>query len=168
MFLAADEFTSQYKVTVNTFTEADFQVYINKFVQKYLTDLLGVELYNLFIADLVADVPVTQIYLDLYNEFSFDDGVGSGCQHRSEGMIEMLKGFIYFHWLRDQFSQNVISGAVKNDYSNSVQARMVETNMESNFNEAIESYQQIQWYIEDNLDLYPLYNGKKKEAISWL
>lgn len=166
--LTPSDFTGLYKITSNTYTDASTQLYIDKYEKKYLTDLLGVDLYDLFIADLVAGVPQTAKYLTIYNAFAFDDGVGSGCQHRSNGMLEMLKGFIYFHVMRDMLAQSTINGKIKNEFSNASQARAVETNVYDNYNEAVKTYQQIQWYIEDNLTDYPLFNGMAKGFIDWL
>lgn len=170
MFLLPENFTGQYKVsTGNTFSDADFQLYINKYEEKLLRDLLGATLYNLFIADLdVNEEPQTQIFIDIFDEFAEDEDAGSGIQHVSEGMIEMLKGFIYFYWLREQFTQNVISGPVKNEYSNSTQARFVETNMIDNYNQAVKTYQAIQWFIKEHLDDYPTFNGVCKSHMTWL
>jgi hypothetical protein len=165
---APSDYIGQFKIPVNQFTTTDLQSYIDKYEKKYLTDLLGVELYDLFIADIVSNVPVTAIYLAIYNAFAEDDTVGSGCQHRSEGMKEMIKGFVYFHFTRDLYSQSQMNGKVKNEFSNSTQARMLETNMNDNFNESVKTYKQIQWYIDDNLTLYPTFNGFDKEYISWL
>jgi hypothetical protein len=168
MFLTPDDFTGQYKVSTNSYIEVDFQLYINKLEQKYLTDLLGVALYDLFEADVVSGSPVTQIYIDIFDAFAEDDGTGSGCQHRSNGMVEMLKGFIYFHFMRDLWTQSTMNGQIKNEFSNSTQARMSETNLDENYNEAVKTYQEIQWYIKENLDVYPTFNGMEKLPTSWL
>lgn len=169
MFLVPSDFTGEFKVGGNTLSSTDFQIYINKYEKKYLTDLLGVELYALFIDDLDGNSePVDPIYQAIYEEIAEDDGAQSGCQYRSLGMLEMLKGFIYYHWLRDQFTEKTITGAVKNEYSNSQPVSMTWTNIEEKFNEALESYKTIQWYISENITDYPTYNGLEKESISWL
>jgi len=169
MFLIPSDFTGEYQLGGNALQTANFQIYINKLEKKYLTDLLGVELYNLFIDDLDVNFdPQDPIYQAIYEEIAEDEDAGTGCQHRSLGMIEMLKGFIYYHWLRDQFTTKTISGAVKNEFSNSQPATMSQTNMEEKYNESVSMYQTIQWYIQENKTDYPTYNGMEKEFISWL
>lgn len=169
MFLIPSDFTGEFKVGGNTLTSTDFQIYINKYERIYLMDLLGVELYNLFIADLDVNFePQTPIYQVIYDEIFEDDGAQSGCQYRSLGIIEMLKGFIYYHWLRDQFTEKTITGAVKNEFSNSQPVSMTWTNIEEKFNESGQMYDTIQWYIKENISDYPTYNGLEKSSISWL
>ena len=169
MFLVPSDFTGEYQLGGNPLQTTNFQIYINKLEKKYLTDLLGVELYNLFIADLdVNFYPQLPIYQAIYEEIEEDSQYGTGCQHRSLGMIEMLKGFIYYHWLRDQFTTKTISGAVKNEFSNSQPATMSQTNMDEKYNESVCMYNAIKWYINENKIDYPDYNGIEKCSITWL
>ena len=83
-----------------------------------------------------------------------------GCIHYSEGIKEMLKYFIYFEYLRDNQTTMTITGATKNTFSNSEMARLVETRIIENYNLGIRTYQEIQWYIDDENPLdydYDLY-----------
>jgi hypothetical protein len=70
--------------------------------------------------------------------------------------------------MRDLWTQSTMNGQIKNEFSNSTQARMSETNLDENYNEAVKTYQEIQWYIKENLDVYPTFNGMEKLPTSWL
>jgi hypothetical protein len=80
----------------------------------------------------------------------------------------MLSLFIYFEYLRDQPVKNNIGGPQLNDQANSTAATPTQTNIFTNYNEALESYWAIQWIICDNPDSYDWdkYNGQCKELIS--
>ena len=63
------DFKGEYNVSKNCYDLIDF--YIEKYEKKYLTKLLGAELYALFIADLTVtdpQVPQTQRFIDIFDE----------------------------------------------------------------------------------------------------
>ena len=83
--LALTDFESgEYTIPQDCYS--DIQPYLDKYEKKYLIELLGCDLYALFIADLVAGVPQTQIYIDIFNEICEDN---CGTIQRSEGMKTM-------------------------------------------------------------------------------
>ena len=75
-----------------------YQNYLDKYEKYFLVHLLGADLYALFIADLVAGVPQTARFLDIYNPFEIDDG---GCVRYSEGMKSAVMQYVYFYAVRD-------------------------------------------------------------------
>ena len=46
--------------------------YIDKYEKAYLVQLLGADLYTLFVADLINGIPVDPIFVSLYEEFMYD------------------------------------------------------------------------------------------------
>lgn len=176
-FLQPTDFIGIYNISVNDLTEFELQDYIDRFEVRYLTDLLGCDMYDDFIADLdtaplitTASVPVDPKFTVIFDAFCIDEDANSGCQHVSEGFKEMLKAFIYFEYVRDNQVTMSITGATKNTYSNSEAARIWETRIMNNYNLGIRSYQEIQWYICDNPVPYDYdnYNGISKQPMSWL
>lgn len=165
MYLEPEDFKGYYNISLNTFDSVELQTYIDRLEPIILETLLGVELYALFVADLDANVvPQSQIYLDIYNKFSFDNnGI-----IRSNGMLEMMKGFIYYDYMRDSSFVSTVSGKIKNRYSNSEQARFIEYGLQERYNLAVSTAEAIQWYIYDNSDIYPTYNGINFNIQSWL
>ena len=173
-FLQPDDFVGKVAQGKNEFTESKIQLYINRYEPIYLTALLGCDLYDLFVADLLptpsepTSVPQTAIYTSIFDAFCDDDGNTNGLQHVSEGMVEMLKFFIFFEYARDNQFSFGITGATKNNFSNSEIAVINQTNAIDNYNNAVKTYKEIQWFICDNSDDYPLYNGVFKDYMSWL
>lgn len=146
----------------NSYQEVKLQSYIDRYEKEYLIDLMGVALYKLFIDDLVSGLPATQIYIDIYNEILQEiDGVSLS----NFGMKEMIKGFIYFHYVRDNFIKQTTTGNVVMDSENSSPATLMSANVSLSFNDAFDSFRVIQYYIKDKLTIYPTYNGHELEYI---
>jgi hypothetical protein len=175
-FLAPSDFTGKKAQTVNKFTEPKLQLYIDRYEPKYLRDLMGVDMYNDFVADLTPtpaatnSVPTDPKFTVIFNAFQIDEDPGTGCQHISEGIKEMLKFFIMFEYARDNNHVFGITGATSNNYSNSELLRLVKTQCIENFNTAVDTFKAIQWYIDDNPNAYDYtnYNGKNKPKLGWL
>lgn len=166
-FTVPTDYTGFYQIGRTNFSE--LQVYIDDLEPERLRDLLGCDLYDLFIADLDGNGnPQTQRFIDIFNPFCDDDGNTEGIQQRSQGIPVMLKGFVYYDYVKDSGFSNLITGNVKNDFSNSAIATSVEYGLRQRYNRAIRSYEAIQWFICDNSATYPEYNGIEKELITWL
>lgn len=154
--------TGRFKIAVNVHKEADLQSYIDTFEKMYLQDLLGCDLYELFIADLDASgMPQSQIYIDIYRSFCYDDD-GCGLKRRSEGMVQMVKEFIFFEYVRNQKVENGNNGNVVNMAEASREALNIETDIYDAYNEGLKSYWAIQWYVCEHSEDYPKYNGERK------
>lgn len=171
MFLSTTDFTGFYQISKgNSYQDAKVDEYIIENQEQFLTDLLGCDLYALFIADLslVTGLPQSARFLSIFNAFAIDDTVGTGIQRKSKGLKIMLKGFTYFNIVRDSDYFNTISGNVKNTFSNSTPAKDVEYGLQERYNVALSTYNSIQWYICDNDSIYPEFNGQSKEVKIWL
>lgn len=164
IYISKTDFTGKYAVAKNIFDSLDD--YIDKYEETYLIQLLGWELYKLFKADLqyVAPPPATAIYLALWDKFTEDDG---GDIITSNGMKEMLLGFIFFEFMRDLPYKATAGGISVNEVEVSEQADISGNSLNSKYNEAVGTYQAIQWYIADNSEDYPEYNGQKKTITHW-
>lgn len=175
-FLQPSDFTGIVSLSSNEFSDIQIQLYVDRYEPIYLTDLLGCEFYDEFIADLTptpavpTSVPTDAKFTQIFNPFCIDKSTYSQHQHISEGVLSMLKFFIYFEFARDNQFTMSLTGATKNNFSNSERARIVETRAIDNYNLGICTYNEIQWYINDNpvpYD-YDLYNGIPKEFMTWL
>ena len=166
MYLLPKDFDGYYDISKDSFTSGDLEVYINDLEPKILRKLLGVELYNLFLADLdTNNVPQTAIYQAIYNAFDIDY---NKCIISSVGMIDMLKGFVYYEYMRDSQFSSVISGKVKSEHANSKKASFVEFGLQERYNIAVQNACTIQWFIKENETDYPTYNGQDFDPQLWL
>jgi hypothetical protein len=166
ILITSDDFTGLYRVSENYNTEEDFEIVIDTFEKEYLQDLLGCELYDLFVADVdpITKQPVTQIYIDIYNAFCKEDSL---CvQNRSFGMVDMLCAFIYWEWLRQNQLRKTSIGTVVADAENASHARPTSTMIYVRYNRGIRSFKAIQRFICDNSSDYPTFEGIQKQFIS--
>ena len=131
---------------------SDLQFYLDRYEARILKQLLGAELYSLFIADIpsVGAEPDTQRFKDIYNPICEDDG----CVVRDgEGMVQMLVQFCYFYAVRDLNVKKTSSGVVMNQ--NEVSQPLKGFNNIEAFNDGVENAWTIQWLIHDNPTVYP-------------
>ena len=175
-FLQPSDFTGLVSQSKNEFTTPKIQLYIDEYEPEYLQDLLGCDMYEDFVADLLptpavpTSVPQDPKFLAIFNAFCFDEGLGTGCQYKSVGIKEMLKFFIFWEYARDNQQEFAITGATKNAFSNSELVALSHTRLYRNYNKGIETYKAIQWYICDNPENYDYdnYNGQFKDYTDWL
>jgi len=179
MFVTYSDFsTGYYKISTNNFTQTELTAYITRVETKYLKELLGIELYNLFVDSIVSSLP-TGVYLTIYNALEYDNtqggiytgGILSGGMDLSakiiisEGIKEMLKGFLFFEYNRDQPITNTIAGNVKQSNENSEVVNGWKAGINERYNKAVDNYTAIQAYIQDNLSAYSTFNGVSKGKI---
>lgn len=155
VLIDTDDFVGRYAIAQTSFTDLD--AYINKYEEIYLSQLLGADLYALFKADLVIQVPATAIYKTIFNPFKIDE---DACVIISEGIKQMAIGFVYWEYVRLQHILPTQNGAVINQVEVSSHADINYLYMI--YNESIYTYQAIQWFINKNKTNYPEYNGQMK------
>ena len=144
-------------------SEEQLEGYISRYEKRYINELLGVELAKLFIADLEPNSkePQSPIYQAIYYPIEEDLPKGTiqyygyyaekcGCQNHmilTNGMKSMLMGFIFFEYMRDQPYFKDLTGVNTKKSENSNRAKFSEWGIDQYYNESIEDYQQIQYYI---------------------
>lgn len=156
----SNNFTGKYEVHISTFTATKIQEYIDRYETIILIELFGKELYDLYVAGLVAVDPIYETLRD-----AFIEQLPNGCILESRGVVDMLTGMIYFYYVRDQYTQMTTLGAVKSKGENSENTTFVMSGLNARWNEALDTYEAIQYYIEENLDVYPTYLGVKKHPV---
>lgn len=170
LYVNSSQFAGQEKLAQDKFSVSDLDLYIDKYEVRYLQDLLGCKLYEDFATDfaITGVSPTAPKFQEIWNYICLDDGL-CGIR-RSEGIKDMLIDFIYFEYLRDSKTKVNIGGVNKNIQANSEEAPYHITNIYTNYNQAIESYDTIQWIICDNPNNYDWtdYNGQRKEKTSYL
>jgi hypothetical protein len=160
------DFVGIYAISQNSNSTTVLQSYIDKYETLYIYDLLGKELGDLFLADIspAYSNPATAKYLTINNSLSIDF---INNEVRSNGIKEMLIGFIYFEYVRKNTVKNTLVGNIIAANEVSTQSDWNNTNIYFNYNEAVRTYNSIQIYIEQNLGNYPEYNGNIKKYTNW-
>ena len=152
--VVSSDFIGEYAIPQTTFSTEEFDFFIEKYEKKYLVQLMGAELYDLFIADLdgaTPQAPQTQRFIDIFNEFQVDESI---CVIVSEGMRKMMVQFIYFHYVRENQTLNTANGTVTNNVELGTNAAF-QGNIVQAYNQGVCNAQSIQWFILDDNTTYP-------------
>lgn len=168
IILSIEDFKEgKYKIPQTDKINADkLQSYIERYEDKYLTDLLGAELSNLFISDLVDGLPQTLIYLNIFNPIKQD--LKEDCKIKriySRGIKDMLRGFIFFEFMNDLPNQKDLTGVNRAKSENGTPVHWQDWGLPSFYNESVLSFRSIQAYIEKNIEDYPTFYGSIKKPI---
>jgi hypothetical protein len=157
LLIQKTDFTGVYALSQSISDTIDAS--IEEYEEKYLIDLLGVELFDLFKASVTSYVPANGIYKTIYDPIRSDDG---NCIRISQGIKKMLLGFVWFHYVVDNAYRHSDTGIVSGVQEISQQANWDSGIVYKKYNSAISDYKTIQWYIENNLSDYPKFNGQSK------
>ena len=166
LIISASEDFSYGKYTINDsdWTRQSLKEYVKQNEKRFIYELLGVELGDLFIADLGANKePQTQRFINIYEPLAFN------WSHRlimSKGMKEVIKGLIYSEFVREQNYKNNINGSGRNLYEQGEVISANNAGIAHKYNESVESFWAIQMYIHENRTDYPEYKGSVKQYTS--
>lgn len=156
------DFTGDYALVKSN--SDDINLFIEKYETEILMQLLGSDLLVLFQDDLVAQVPQTQIYLDIYNAFVKEVG---GWKVVSTGMKDMCLAYVYFYYQRKSSKKPSMNGPVENSTENSQKANPMF--LINTYNSAIKTFKHIQYYCAYNkTEVYPAFAGVCKDYTSIL
>jgi hypothetical protein len=156
ILIDTDDFVGKWQIATDDYSTDHLDDYINTYEKQFLVYLLGAELFGLFQADLVAQVPQAARFVSIFNEFFIDDG---SCVFHSEGMKKMLLGMVYYHYVKDNELKQTPSGTFKNNSELATKAPSFNSIVQR-WNQSTDTFGTIQWYICDNSTTYPEYNGQ--------
>jgi hypothetical protein len=80
----------------------------------------------------------------------------------------MIKGIIYFQYMKDQTNQMTVTGNVRPLGENSENVSTLNNMMYNRYNEGIMTYRSIQDYICENNSDYLKYNGIGLKMAYWI
>ena len=166
------DFTGFYKINQTTQTTAVLQSFIDKNEKSIIRRLLGLELGDLFIADVAAFTPVTARYLALFNPIAIqisglstfvDDyyQYGNGHIYESRGMKEIILGMLYDLYVTDQQHLQSQSGVVRSevDAAKALGFDNAARQGETRHNSIIDDYEAVQYFARTEAATYPEYDG---------
>ncbi len=157
----------KYVINDNDITRHDLKEYINDYERKFIYQLLGIELGDLFIADLNQDakIPTTPRFAKIFSPLYFKS---SYCHRlmQSKGMIDVLKGLVYTEFVKEQNFKNNFNGNSQNLFESGENVPAYKNGVIIKHNQALDSYNAIQQYICDNKEEYPEFDGERKNYMS--
>lgn len=164
---ASDFGKGKHELSNGTFQAAAIDAYIEKYEAQYLADLLGADLSSDFINDLTGGAPTAARFVKIFDPLFVDR---PACVIKSEGIKEMLKGFIYFEYAKDLTNKMTPQGNTLPANENADRATTLYTTFYNRYNEAVRSFRTIQQYIclnPEGFD-YDKFNGNPKQFATWL
>lgn len=151
----------RYKIPLTSSQEDDLQIHIDFVENYYLKRLFGIELYDLFVIDLAAPTagePTDARFVKVFNAFDFQDT--NDIIFTSGGIKEMMKGLVYFYYLRDLNQRVTTVGTTELTTANSENISALWANVTSRYNEGVNTYRVIQYFMDVFDDVtYPEFNG---------
>lgn len=154
------DFINKFELTLTDFNTAKLTAYIDRYETITLIELLGKELYDLYVTGIAGADP---IYETLRDPFTVQ--LSSGLILNSRGIVDMLTGIIYFYYSRDINTQVTENGNVISKGENSDKASAFKSNVQSRWMESIGTYKAIQYYVLDNSSLYPTFEGYESQNL---
>lgn len=150
MFVTVQDFIGKYQLSTGMYDVAKLQEYIDTYEKQYLIELFGAKLYDEFMSDLdIANVPQSPNFVKIFNPFY--ENIALNQLLVSEGIVEMLKGFIYFEYAKDLINQMTPIGNVRPIGENSESVSTLYSMIYTRYNTAIKSYKAIQMYMMINM-----------------
>lgn len=155
----------RYKIPLNpTQQTKDLPEYITDVENEYLVLLFGVELYDLFIIDLglpVVGDPTDPRFAKVFDPFNEQTDTNLII---SKGIKEMLKGFVYYLYVRDIITRVTTIGAEMPESVNAETISGIKHDITSRFNEAVDEFKTLQFYMTCvNPDDYPEFAGSNQD-----
>ena len=145
MFLSTTDFVGKFELHTGMYDQGKLQSYIDRYEKKYLVQLFGVNLYNDFVADLGGSIPNSPNFVKVF--YPFIEQLDMRTMVISEGILDMLKGFIYFEYAKDLFNQMTPFGNVAQNSENSTVVTSLNSMMYTRYNESVKTYRAIQAYM---------------------
>lgn len=143
--ITTSDFINKWELSTGMYSTTKLTEYISRYEPQYLRQLFGVKLYNSFVSDLNANIPQSPNFKLVFDPLYIDENLAFMIESR--GVLDMLKGFIYFEYAKDLLNQMTPYGNVQQTAENSVVVNTLQTMMYARYNESITSYQNIRSYM---------------------
>ena len=152
----------RYKIALDPEQDTDIGLYIDSVEEEYLPKLFGKELYDLFVIDwttIPVGTPTDLRFKEVFDPFTKQNDC---VMIQSIGMEDMLKGFVYYLFLRDDVTRSTTVGLERILGENVESVSAIGHDITSRYNESVDTFQTIQYYMDifDEVT-YPEYKGVK-------
>jgi len=148
------DFKGFYLIAQGCYGSEQLQFYIDKYEEYYLCKMLGNELKNSLIADLVDGVPTNPEYLEWFNPFCEEITNSCTCEVedlQSVGVKNLLTGFVYYHFISDTIINNTPTGntVYQTDTSDKVDFIANQRDADKRHNDSVGSFKSVCLKLEN-------------------
>jgi len=147
-FLQPSDFTGRFELHTGMYDQQKLIDYIDRYEQRYLIELFGAKMYDEFMNDYFPPLFAfwSPNFQFMFDPFHLDSNIG-GNHLISIGIRDMLKGFIYWEYMKDTINQMTPIGNVIPQNQNSRVNSTIYSSMWSRYNESIKTFRAIQSYL---------------------
>lgn len=159
ILISSSDFVGKYAIPQDSFSDLDG--FIDEYEESLLVDLLGFDFFTAFQANLSGNppAPTEANFLKIYNKLYVDQNC---IMIRSEGMVKMLLGFIFWEYMRQVKFKATTQGVVVNAADTSKPTPY--GYLYKYYNDAVSTYHAIQHYICTNPNDFAIkFNGQEKD-----
>jgi len=151
------DFVSPLMIQQDDNTSEAFDAVVDERHDTFIRSVLGVELGNLFLANVDATgVPTDARFVTIFNALQDQS---NGYIVESKGMKSMMKSLIWYYFARENNTRVTLSGNVNPKGENS-SVSSDNFRLAKAYNDAIDAAKAIQHYITLNLSTYQEYKGE--------
>lgn len=153
--LKTTDFAGFHQLAGSTENDKLLQKFIDKYEKKYIYQLFGVKLGGLIITNIGSGTsPANADYKKVWDPLS-EEGPSEE-QWISEGVLEILKSCIFWHYINETRQKHTQQGVTATE-SDTATAQHASSYAESRWNSMLDSWDVIQDYIDKNSATYPDY-----------
>ena len=148
-----------WKIPLNPDQDGDLQAVIDEVENEYIPKMFGKSLADLFIIDwdTLPVGPIDARFVFIYEPFTYQD---NSCFLQSDGMKDMIRGIVYYLYIRDKLTRVTTVGVKRTKSSNSDNVSGTHIDINRRYNSAINSFQTMQYYMACvDSTLYPEFEG---------
>lgn len=162
LIVTTADFTGRYELPAGPHITAKLQAVIDEEETNYLVQILGATLFVLFKTAYEASVSVTPVPMPARFQKIFDPILeDNGCEvMKNDGLKKTLVYLLYFDCARKLISYATVSGGKQNESDVAKTLNATDWDIYGKYNNGVRGVEVIQWYIENNRDDYPEYNGQ--------
>jgi hypothetical protein len=145
--LKPSDFVGKFELHKGMYSQPNLVDYIDRYERKYLIDLFGAKLFDEFIADFdpITLEPLSPSFQFLFNPFQTDAAFNQTLI--SDGIFDMLKGFVYFEYSKDLINQPSSIGNVIPQNENSRVVSTLYSTMYGRYNDSVKTFNAIRNFI---------------------
>ena len=152
--LKPEDFIGFQRVAGSNDTDATLQAYIDKYESAYINKVFGIKLGKLILANIAPGTtsPINAEYKKAWD--SFQEVGPSDEQWVSEGMLELLKSVIFYHYIAFTTAQHTQAGVTAPEVDTQGMADSARF-AEARWNNMLYTWEAIHAYVIENDSDYP-------------
>lgn len=159
ILLNVSDFADRYNVAKTTPDTQVIQSFIDLYEKSYIYQVLGVDLGDTVIAYLANPTPADPVLDKIINALAWQDRCGT--LYESQGLKNILLGFVYWHYVTESHVQPSATGGVAIQKVETATQSFLSPEVTNKYNDSARWAKAVQYYCLENSGDYPTFKGQK-------